>query len=204
MWFNIKVANKHINTRMAELKKKKLLNIRLSKLLVLTILTLFFLLFTESKNINHAKILGHCNDIQAYFPKFENEFIYYFKIKDKLNGSGEIKLSIFKNKIIGVANGLGKITQCNVDFHTNIDGKFDCSNSCIEVTVSGEGDPLNLPIPGKVKFYGPLKGFIHNKKLCLSGKISLKGRLAKLAGFKKTEDLEIEIPMPTENLASLS
>ncbi len=116
---------------------------------------------------------------------------YTFKVSDKLIGSGVMDLTLEKNKIKGIATGLGRACQCNVDFNTNIEGLINKGN--IDVTVCGIGDPVGIPIPGKITFNGPLKGFISSKGLTLVGKVNIKGKLASLGGFKNKEDILIEI-----------
>ncbi len=118
---------------------------------------------------------------------------YTFKVSDKLIGSGIINLTLKKDKIKGIATGLGKACQCNVDFNTNIEGLINKSTGNIDVTVCGIGDPIGILIPGKITFSGPLKGAVNNKGLILSGEVNIKGKLAKLGGFKNKEDIVIEI-----------
>ena len=117
---------------------------------------------------------------------------YTFKVSDKLIGSGIIDLTLEKNKIKGTAVGLGMTCQCNVDFNTNIDGLINKTGN-IDVTVCGIGDPIGILLPGKITFNGPLKGYVNDKSLTLSGKVNIKGKLASLGGFKNKEDIVIEI-----------
>lgn len=172
------------------------------------LLVILVFLGTSTTNRNHAMLINHCNDVVYNFPD-EKDLTYTFKVADKLIGNGEMKLSIQNNRISGIARGMGKVTCYDIDFHTNIYGALDCLNGCVNVTVIGEGDPLKVPLPGKVSFEGPLKGYVQagtvDKKpvLRLIGKVHIKGKLAWLAGFKNTEDLVIEIPVLTTNLASL-
>lgn len=119
------------------------------------------------------------------------ELTYTFKVADKLSGEGDIKLGIDGNKIVGIANGKGMTVGCEIDFLTNIDGGLDKG---LEVSVRGVGTPLGIPFPGKISFYGPLKGFSQKDKLCLTGNVYIKGILAHYAGFKKVEEIVIEIP----------
>ena len=125
---------------------------------------------------------------------------YTFKVSDKLIGSGVIDLTLEKNKIRGIATGLGMSCQCNVDFNTNIDGLITKAGN-INVTVYGIGKPIGIPIPGKISFNGPLKGHVNDKSLTLSGKVNIKGKLAILGGFKNKEDIVIEIQ--TSSLANI-
>ena len=118
---------------------------------------------------------------------------YTFKVSDKLIGSGVMNLTLEKNKIKGIATGLGMACQCNVDFNTNIEGFINKRTGNIDVTVCGIGDPIGILIPGKIMFNGPLKGSVNNKGLILSGKVNIKGKLATLGGFKNKEDILIEI-----------
>lgn len=158
---------------------------------------LLFVMFTLSKstvNINHAKLLSQETKNNFCNKPFEKELIYTFKVSDKLIGDGAIKLQFENNKITGIATGIGMTWQCNVDFQTNIAGKLDSSNSYINVLVSGTGDPIGIPIPGKINFHGPLIGHLKDKKLSLVGTVNIEGKLAHCAGFKNTEDLLIEIP----------
>ena len=150
---------------------------------------------TGSANINHAKTINEIKAITYDIPI--KEFAYSFKIADKLTGTGEIKLSVKNNKIRGIATGIGKTCQCKVDFYTNIEGFLNSSNGDIAIEVDGTGDPLGIPLPGKVSFQGPLKGFLDNEKLSLVGKVNIQGCLARYAGFNNTENIIIEIPDST-------
>jgi hypothetical protein len=80
-----------------------------------------------------------------------------------------------------------------VDFNTNIEGSINKRTGNIDVTVCGIGDPIGIPIPGKITFKGPLKGSVNNNGLTLAGKVNIKGKLATLGGFKNKEDILIEI-----------
>ena len=154
------------------------------------IIALFFLFSTTRSNINYAKLI-HKNTYQ-----YENSLAYTFKIADKLIGTGDVKMTIEKNKIKGIALGKGMTTQCDINLNTNLEGVIENKKGNVIVTISGEGHPQNIPIPGKIKFDGPLEGVIKNKRLNLVGKINIKGRLASFAGFKKKEELVIEITDP--------
>ena len=157
------------------------------------VIAIVFVLFLLS-GINYAKII-HV-DSKSTLPNInQNEVAYTFKIKDKLNGKGEISISIQEGQVKGLANGIGMTAQCNVDFQTNIQGKVNELNNSISINVIGKGDPLGILIPGVVTFEGPLNGFVEKKKLTLTGKVNINGSLAKLAGFKKVEEIEIEIPL---------
>lgn len=150
-----------------------------------------FLLTKNSGNVNHAKLL------YQNISQYEKTIPYTFKVGEKLAGTGDMILTIDGKKIKGTALGLGRTCQCNVDFHTNIEGTIDTSCGKVNVTVIGIGDPLGIPIPGKINFHGPLKGFVNHKKLNLIGKVNIKGKLASFAGFKKIEDIVIEISDPS-------
>ncbi len=118
---------------------------------------------------------------------------YTFKVSDKLIGAGLIDLTLEKDKIKGIATGLGMSCQCNVDFNTNIEGSIDKHTGDVYITVSGIGKPIGILLPGKITFNGPLKGYIKNKNLTFRGKVNIKGALASLGGFKKKENILIEI-----------
>ena len=155
------------------------------------VLALMLLFVSTSKvNINHAKIISpdYAKDMCS------KEFAYTFKVSDKLDGKGEILLSIENNLIKGKATGLGMTCQCNIDFETTVQGKVDDLNGKINIAVNGIGDPLGIPLPGKVTFQGPLEGYLKDGKVFLAGKVNIKGCLAHYAGFNKVEDLLIEIP----------
>lgn len=122
------------------------------------------------------------------------EETYTFRVADKLIGNGIVKLSLGKDNFTGTAIGSGKVRFCKVDFNANIAGVLNDTNRYIDSTITGTGDPQGVLIPGKVSFYGPLKGSFQNEKIVLSGKIHIKGWLARFARFKKVEDLLIEIP----------
>ena len=125
---------------------------------------------------------------------FNNEKLNYtFKVSDKLIGHGIIDLTLKENKIKGIATGLGMTCQCNVDFNTNIDGLINKKTRNIDIIVCGIGNPIGILIPGKITFNGPLKGYVKDKNLTLVGKVNIKGKLASLGGFKKKEDILIEI-----------
>ncbi|OGI20802.1 MAG: hypothetical protein A3B68_09720 [Candidatus Melainabacteria bacterium RIFCSPHIGHO2_02_FULL_34_12] len=152
------------------------------------------LLPCSSATNNNAIAINYLNDIPPAIKKekiYTDELSYDFRISDKLEGTGTIKLTLHKNKLKGTATGIGKTNQCEVDFLTKLEGAL--SGEAINVSVKGEGDPLGIPIPGKIAFQGPLKGYFKDNKLCLTGKVHIKGRLARYAGFEETEDLFIEI-----------
>ncbi len=127
-------------------------------------------------------------------PKIANdEYNYTFKISDKLVGTGDVKLKINDNQIKGIANGIGKTSQCNVNFNTSIDGSLNNPGD-IMVSISGIGNPKGIPIIGKISFQGPMEGTINHNTLSLTGTVHIKGKLARYAGFKDEEELLIEIP----------
>ena len=80
------------------------------KLVVLVLMLLF--ISTSKVNINHAKTITNCTQ------DISKEFAYTFKVSDKLDGAGEILLSIENNLIKGTATGLGMTCQCNIDFES--------------------------------------------------------------------------------------
>lgn len=170
--------------------KNKTFNRRTPKIVLLLIS--FFLSTFTGENINYAMVLNQ-HGTKASNSTNQNEFDYTFKVGNKLEGDGQIKLIIEKNEIKGTAVGIGMTIQCNVDFLTKIHGKVNPKRG-LEISVDGIGDPIGIPIPGKITFQGPLKGFVHDKKLSLTGKVKIKGALARCAGFKKTEDILVEIP----------
>ena len=169
---------------------KNLNLIKISAFLFLLSLILSF----GSTNRNYANAI---NPVKINSLVISGEKLNYtFKVSDKLIGSGVIDLTLEKNKIKGIATGLGMACQCNVDFNTNIDGLINKATGNIDVTVCGIGNPIGILIPGKITFNGPLKGYINNKSLTLTGKVNIKGSLARCAGFKNTEDILIEITDP--------
>lgn len=184
MWIFL-ICKEHINTKTMN-KNPKLIKI----IAFLFILTSIFPAGTTNKNYAHA-----INTVQISTPiNFCGEKLNYtFKVSDKLIGSGIIDLTLRKNKIKGIATGLGMACQCNVDFNTNIDGIINKKTGNINVNVHGTGNPIGILIPGKITFNGPLKGYIKNKILILEGKVNIKGKLASLGGFKNKEDILIEI-----------
>ena len=149
-------------------------------------------MFANSSNIYHAKVIN--NPLKIIDTDLSKEFVYNFKISDKLIGNGDIKLTINGDKITGFASGLGMTCQCNVDLKTEISGEINKHDGSIVINVSGIGDPLGIPIPGKVTFKGPLNAFPENEKISLIGKVEISGRLARYGGFNNIEDLVIEIP----------
>lgn len=159
------------------------------------LIALVLLLFFPSTSVNHAKLLNNSESesFDLLKSRYEDSLDYTFKVSNKLLGKGEIKLIIEQGKIEGIANGTGKTSNCSVDFRTNIIGSLNKLDKVINVEVNGEGDPL-VPFPGKVSYTGPLMGYFRDGKLNLVGKVTIKGRLAKYAGFDNTEDLVIEIP----------
>ena len=170
---------------------------KLLKMVHISIVLILVFLFTSTNkaNINHAKII---NQKQSAYKEIQAKgFAYTFKVSDKLVGNGDIVLSLEKNKLTGKATGIGMICQCNVDFITKISGRLNDSKRKLNIEVEGIGDPIGILIPGKVTFKGPLKGFLNNGKVCLTGKVDIKGKLAQYAGFKNKEEILIEIPDPS-------
>ena len=145
---------------------------------------------TINKNYAHAINPINTNPLTDFCGEKLN---YTFKVSDKLIGSGIMDLTLEKNKIKGIATGLGMACQCNVDFNTNIDGLINKATGNIDVNVNGIGNPIGILIPGKISFNGPLKGYVNDKNLTLIGKVNIKGKLASLGGFKNKEDIVIEI-----------
>lgn len=168
---------------------------KLIKSVYFSFLTALLLVFlsTFAVNINYAKLIQISDSVYDLPGK---ELPYTFKISDKLNGNGQLTLSIEDNKIKGIANGIGRVYQCNVDFLTNIDGNVDYTTGKINIEVTGIGDPQNIPLPGKITFKGPLKGTLDGEKICLSGEVNINGYLALTAGFNSTENVLIEISDP--------
>ena len=158
--------------------------IKSPKFIWVSIILLLFL--CQSTNINQAKLIHSTN-------KYEKKLNYKFGVRNKLKGSGEMQLTIDENKIQGIALGTGVTSQYKVDFHSVIDGNLDIHRGKIKVDVIGEGDPVKVLLPGKISFHGPLEGQVKNKKLLLCGKVKVSGVLARIAGFKKTEKLKIEV-----------
>ena len=165
-------------------------NLKLIKIAFLFILV--SILPFSNTNKNYANAINPIK--QNSLVNFCGEKLSYtFKVSDKLIGSGIIDLALEKNKLKGIATGLGMSCQCNVDFNTNIEGSVNKRTGNIDVTVCGIGKPIGILIPGKITFNGPLKGSVNNKSLTLSGKVNINGKLATLGGFKNKEDILIEI-----------
>ena len=166
-------------------KKQKLIKI----IAFLFILTSIFPAGTANKNYAHAINPVKTNTLIDFCGEKLN---YTFKVSDKLIGSGLIDFTLKKNKIKGIATGLG-MCQCNVNFNTNIEGVISKKTGNIDVTICGVGKPIGILIPGKIAFNGPLKGYIKDKNLILEGTVRIKGKLASLGGFKNKENIKIEI-----------
>ncbi len=169
----------------------------LNKLLTCFIILLLVSLFFSSSKVhtNPASARGEYKfpDTCIQEKVYEDELDYSFNVSDKLSGNGEVKLLLSSSKLKGTAVGIGKTDQCDVDFLTDFEGDLNSKDGVITVSVKGEGDPKGIPLPGKIAFNGPLKGYLKDKKLNLVGKVQIKGKLARYAGFKKEEDLVIEI-----------
>ena len=140
----------------------------------------------KQTNLNEPKFLEK---------SYEEKVAYKFYIPEKLEGTGEVEISVKNGNIIGVANGIGTTSKHEVDFKTDINGKVT-SGGDINVDVLGIGTPECF-IPGKVTFSGPLMGVLENNKLKFFGKVLIKGRLAAIAGFDEEENLQIEFSDPT-------
>lgn len=151
------------------------------------LLLVLFLVISPKVNTNSARANNECEKV------YEDDLTYGFKVSDKLIGSGVIQLAVDENKLKGIAKGTGKTDQCNVDFLTNFEGNLNEKKGSINISVKGIGDPVGILIPGKISFDGPLKGHLKDKKLSLIGKVHIKGKLASIAGFKKEEEIVIEI-----------
>ncbi len=154
---------------------------------LIILLSFMFPFGNKLKSIDHKAYAAYSLSFNI-----EEKLPYTFKISDKLKGNGEIKLSIDGNKITGQAKGLGKTYECNVDLVTNIHGLFN-NLDYIQVNVDGVGDPKGI-IPGMIGFSGPLQGHIEDNTITLIGNVNIEGCLAKLGGFKDTEEVIIEIP----------
>ena len=148
---------------------------------------------TNSARANNEYKLASGINLNKANKIYEDELDYDFKVADKLIGNGIVKLVVDENKLTGIAIGLGKTDQCDVDFSTSFKGNLNDKNGSINLSVIGIGDPKGIPIPGKISFDGPLKGHFKDKKLNLIGKVHIKGKLARVAGFKKEEEVVIEI-----------
>ena len=167
-------------------------NLKLIKVIAFLFFILISTLSFGSTKRNYANAINPAKT-NSLFSFCGEKLNYTFKVSDKLIGSGIIDLALEKNKIKGIATGLGMACQCNVDFNTNIDGLINKATGNIDVTVCGIGNPIGILIPGKITFNGPLKGYINNKSLTLTGRVNIKGKLATLGGFKNKEDILIEI-----------
>ncbi|GEM_PF-2772848 len=172
-------------------------SLKINKVLESSFILLLVLLLLSSSRVNtnlarannEYKLASSLTSNKVY----EDDLDYGFKVSDKLIGSGVIKLVVDENKLKGIAKGTGKTDQCNVDFLTSFEGNLNEKKGSINISVNGIGDPKGIPIPGKISFDGPLKGHFKDKKLSLIGKVHIKGKLAQVAGFKKEEEIEIEI-----------
>ncbi|KAF0227518.1 MAG: hypothetical protein FD167_4835, partial [bacterium] len=163
--------------------------IKTQKLVFFSMLLAVLLLLTSTSttNTNHAKLINPTKDLA-----------YIFKISDKLEGTGEMVLTLNKNKIKGTASGVGIACKRDINFLTNIEGTINYLNGDINVTVTGTGDPQGVIPLGKVVYQGPLKGSFVGSKIRLVGKVDIKGTVARYAGFKDKEDILIEIPYLVE------
>lgn len=141
------------------------------------------------------KLPNHSDLIKNF--KFEKKVDYSFKIANKLLGDGKANLKISHNLISASAEGLGKTDRCNVDLSSSLSGKFDLISGEIIVDMEGIADPIKIAIPGKVVFNGPLKGYIENGTVKLTGSVNVDGYLASVAGFNENEIVEVEISDPT-------
>jgi len=157
---------------------------------LLFIMVLLLSICTVQMSYAEANNLGSMMDKQNTLL----EESYTFRVADKLIGKGVVKLSLGKNEFTGTATGTGKILFCKVDVNADIVGVVNDTNRYIGLTITGIGDPRGRLIPGKVSFYGPLKGSFQNEKIILSGKINIIGWLRRFARLKRVEDLFIEIP----------
>lgn len=181
------------------------INLNLERVLALALV----LLILGISNTNHAMVtsLNTQSKIISLAENNQKELSYCFFVADKLEGIGEIKLQVEKNnKLKGIASGIGMTEKCDIDFHSNFDGVVNSKNGTVKVEIKGIGNPLKVLLPGKVTYHGPLTGELKDGKLSLSGKVYIKGGLAKYAGFNDAEDLQIEIttiPKAKEKLASL-
>ena len=169
------------------------------------LLFILFLFSTNGTNVNYAGVIDKSHDITdsliyKVLDKSENKLAYKFEISEKLIGNGAVKLSLNENKIKGVATGIGMTCQCNVDFLTKMEGTLDKSSGIVTVNVKGIGNPVGIFRISKIGFNGTIKGTIQEEKLALNGKVNIEGKLARFAGFKKTEDLLIEIPVSSLNI----
>ena len=172
--------NKNINT------KRKITR----KVFALVVLFTAFAVFLTN-GTNYARTVDQTK--LASSTEYEKEIAYTFKIKNKLEGTGNVKILATTNKIRGIAKGIGKTSICNVDFQTNLSGIYDDKADKVKIVVRGNADPLRTFSVGKVSFHGPLKGKLKGKKLKLKGKVIISGIAASFAGFNKTEELVIEI-----------
>lgn len=154
----------------------------------------FSLLPFGTSKVNYAMIPSP--DFNNVASICKNDLAYTFKVSDKLYGEGKIDLTYEDGKIKGIAKSRSSICKHDVDFVTNLDGKLDPGKKTIKMKVNGTGNPITIPVPGKVVFEGPIKGLIKGDKIILSGEVKIKGWLAGYAGFNKTENLSIEITDP--------
>lgn len=161
--------------------------IKIKRILLLVCLCVFVpLLYSNSSSTNHARVI----DISS---KSLNFNLY---ISDKLVGGGEMSLSFEKEKITGTALGESIINQYKVDLLTNIEGALDLKHRKISVNIHGTGNTNGIFAASKITYHGPLKGQINDKLLKLVGVITIKGKLAKLAGLCEKEPITIEVLDP--------
>lgn len=167
-------------------------------------LVVLFFLVLGVLNINHAMVpIPQREDkLSLILRSNEKDLVYSFFVANKLEGVGEIRLQVEKNKIRGIATGIGMTEKCEIDFQSNFDGVLDNKSGEVKIDIKGTGNPSKIPLPVKIRYHGPLVGELKEGKLNLSGKVYIKGKLAKYAGFSDVEDLRIEIS--TTSIASVA
>lgn len=122
---------------------------------------------------------------------YSKKLDYQFSIAEKIVGAGIVDLSIYENHIAASAEGKGRAGKYKVGLETILNGSIDNSKGVIRVDMEGSANP---PVPGKVRFSGPLIGKFNSKgKLELRGRVNISGYLASYAGFEKSENVLIEI-----------
>ena len=164
---------------------------------LLIVILMFLLVPFNEANKNYAFIsnpLPEKIEVNSH-ESTGKKLIYRFRIPNKLEGEGEIELTLDAKGIKGLAKGEGKASKCKINFDTDIKGTVNKFNGIVEVVLNGVGKPIGILLPGKITYKGPLKGRLNytTKNLLLKGTVAISGKLASLGGFKKSEDIEIEI-----------
>ena len=158
--------------------------------LALMMLLLILLIISNLYNTNYASVNP------AVFYSLE-KLPYSFQVGNKLIGDGEMTICLEKNKISGKAIGIGKTNTYNIKLYSSIDGTLDLHKGSINININGDGNINQAFLGGKISFQGPLKGLFRHRDSKLIGEVNIKGKVARLAGFKKYEKILIVIKDPS-------